>query len=239
MSLLEVRDLSVAYGGIKAVRGVSFTVEMGEIVTILGANGAGKSSTLNGLMGLAPRGAQSTVQFDGTSISKLPTEKISHLGMTLSPEGRRVFSALSVEENLRLGAVAVNGRRDRNTLHEEAFARFPILEERRSQLAGTLSGGEQQQLAIARALMSAPKLLLLDEPSLGLAPQIVEFIFDLIAQLRDAGVTVLLVEQNADQALAIADRAYVLAGGEVRIEGPAAKLRRSAEVAEAYLGIGA
>lgn len=239
MSLLEVRHLSVSYNGIRAVRDVGFTVEPGEIVTILGANGAGKSSTMNALMGLAPRDAGSEIVFDGHSIAKLPTEKISRLGMTLSPEGRRVFSALSVQENLRLGAVALGGRADRAELMDRAFERFPILGERRTQDAGTLSGGEQQQLAIARAMMSSPKLLLLDEPSLGLAPQIVEFIFSLVSELREDGVTVLLVEQNADQALAIADRAYVLASGEMGVEGIASELRDSPEIAEAYLGMGA
>lgn len=238
MSLLEVRNLSVAYNGIRAVRDLNFTVDQGEIVTILGANGAGKSSTMNALMGLAPRDAKSEIIFDGNPIAKLPTERISRLGMTLSPEGRRVFSTLPVEQNLRLGAVALGKRNDRGELMEAAFNRFPILRERRSQDAGTLSGGEQQQLAIARAMMSAPKLLLLDEPSLGLAPQIVEFIFALISELRDEGVTVLLVEQNADQALAIADRGYVLASGEMSFEGPAQELRSSPEIVEAYLGMG-
>ncbi|OJV26939.1 MAG: ABC transporter ATP-binding protein, partial [Actinobacteria bacterium 69-20] len=191
MALLEVDGLTVAYRGIRAVRSFTFEVAEGEIVTILGSNGAGKTSTLNALMGLAPR-EEGVIRFDGTRIDRMPTEKIAKLGMTLTPEGRRVFPALTVGENLTLGAIAGKGRSGVAEARERAFTRFPILAERRRQLAGTLSGGEQQQLAIARSLMSAPRLLLLDEPSLGLAPVIVDFIFELLVGLRDDGVTILL-----------------------------------------------
>lgn len=239
MALLDVTDLTVAYGGIRAVRDLTFHVEEGEIVTILGANGAGKSSTMNALMGLAPKEGNSSVRLAGTSIERLPTEKISRLGMTLTPEGRRVFPQLTIDENLRLGAVSLNHRGNAAELRESALSRFPILAQRRSQLAGTLSGGEQQQLAIARSLMSAPRLLLLDEPSLGLAPQVVDFIFELLKQLNEEGVTILLVEQNVDQALAIADRGYVMASGELQLEGEARQLRASSGIERAYLGLGA
>ncbi|GAB3119640.1 ABC transporter ATP-binding protein [Glaciibacter psychrotolerans] len=237
--MLEVENLSVVYGGIRAVRNLSFHVNEGEVVTILGANGAGKSSTMNAVMGLAPSDPSSSIRFNGTAVEKLPTEKISKLGMTLTPEGRRVFPQLTVEENLRMGAISLGRRGSAAELKESAFTRFPILAQRRTQFAGTLSGGEQQQLAIARSLMSAPRLLLLDEPSLGLAPQVVEFIFDLLKQLSEEGVTILLVEQNVDQALAIADRGYVLASGELQLEGKATDLRASSGIERAYLGLGA
>lgn len=238
MALLEVENLSVSYGGILAVRNFTFHVEEGETVAILGANGAGKSSTMNALMGLAPREG-CRIRFGGRNIERLPTEKIVALGMTLTPEGRRVFPTLTVEENLTLGAIPINGRGKAADRREAALTRFPVLAERRGQLAGTLSGGEQQQLAIARSLMSAPRLLLLDEPSLGLAPLIVDFIFDLLGDLRDDGVTILLVEQNVDQALSIADRGYVLASGELRLHGKGSDLRASSGIERAYLGIGA
>lgn len=238
MALLEVEDLSVSYGGIRAVRGLTFHVDQGEVVAILGANGAGKSSTMNALMGLAPRD-DCQIRLGGVRIDRMPTEKITRLGMTLTPEGRRVFPTLTVEENLALGAIPLRGRGRAAERRESAFQRFPVLADRRGQLAGTLSGGEQQQLAIARSLMSAPRLLLLDEPSLGLAPLIVDFIFDLLGDLRRDGVTILVVEQNVDQALSIADRAYVLAGGEVRLQGKASDLRASSGIERAYLGIGA
>ncbi|HEX9044860.1 MAG TPA: ABC transporter ATP-binding protein [Candidatus Limnocylindrales bacterium] len=238
MPLLSVDGLSVSYGGIRAVRGVSFSVEPGEIVAILGANGAGKSTTLNAVMGLVPKIAGS-IRFDGQEIGTTRPERIVRLGMTLTPEGRHVFSNLSVDENLVLGAIPLRDRSRAEALRRRNFERFPVLAERRRQQAGTLSGGEQQMLAIARSLMSEPRLLLLDEPSLGLAPIVVDRIFDLVQDLRRDGVTVLLVEQNVDQTLSIADRGYVLASGELRLSGSARELRESSGIERAYLGIGA
>lgn len=238
MALLEVKNLSVAYGGVPAVRQLSFEVNAGEIVTILGANGAGKTSTMNSLMGVVAKSTTSEVTFDGARIERMPTEKIAQLGMTLTPEGRRVFPQLTVEENLRLGSVALKGRGNAHDLQNKFFDRFPILKKRRDQHAGLLSGGEQQQLAIARSLMSAPRLLLLDEPSLGLAPQIVEQIFELLEEIRADGVTILLVEQNVDQALAISDRGYVLSAGTCLLDGKASDLRTSSGIERAYLGLG-
>jgi branched-chain amino acid transport system ATP-binding protein len=235
--LLSVENLSVTYGAIRAVRDFSFAVEAGEIVAILGPNGAGKSSTLNAIMGLAPR-TGGAVAFDGHPIHSMRPERIVRLGMTLTPEGRRVFPLLTVDENLLLGAIPLRDRSRAKSLTQEQFERFPILAQRRRQAAGTLSGGEQQQLAIARALMSAPRLLLLDEPSLGLAPRFVDLIFDLVVDLRAGGVTILLVEQNVDRTLSIADRAYVLATGELHSSGHAAELRESSGIERAYLGIG-
>jgi branched-chain amino acid transport system ATP-binding protein len=237
MSLLTVEGLAVSYGAVRAVRDVGLSVEAGEIVTILGANGAGKSSTLNAIMGLVPASAGRVV-FDGQEISGWAPERVVKLGMTLTPEGRRVFPRLTVQENLILGAVARRERAGAAAREAAMLERFPILAQRRGQAAGTLSGGEQQQLAIARSLMSEPRLLLLDEPSLGLAPKFVDLIFDLIIQLREEGVTILLVEQNVDRALAISDRGYVLAGGRVELTGPCAELRASSAVESAYLGMG-
>jgi branched-chain amino acid transport system ATP-binding protein len=238
LALLSVEHLSVTYGAINAVRDVNLSVEAGEIVAILGANGAGKSSTLNAIIGLAPRSGGRIV-FDGREIHAMSTERIVRLGMTLTPEGRHVFPRLTVDENLTLGAIPLRARAKASALREAAFARFPILAQRRGQAAGTLSGGEQQQLAIARSLMSEPRLLLLDEPSLGLAPRYVDLIFDLILDLRREGVTILLVEQNVDRTLSIGDRAFVLATGEIRMSGTAEELRRSSGIERTYLGIGA
>lgn len=237
MPLLSVDRLSVTYDSIRAVRGLSFEVEAGEIVAILGANGAGKSSTLNAIMGLLP-GIAGSVRLDGQEILGARPERIVRLGMTLTPEGRRVFPTLTIEENLLLGAIPLGDRGQASRLRDDAYARFPVLADRRHQAAGTLSGGEQQQLAIARSLMSGPRLLLLDEPSLGLAPRFVDLIFDLILDLRRAGVTILLVEQNVDRTLSIADRGYVLGAGELRLSGPASELRASTGVEREYLGIG-
>jgi branched-chain amino acid transport system ATP-binding protein len=232
--LLEVDDLVVSYGPIRAIERVALTVRAGEIVTVLGSNGAGKTTLLKAIMGLIPISSGS-VRFEAEEISGVPTERLVRKRLTLTPEGRQVFAALSVDENLRMGAVgaAEGSWTDRRA---EMFELFPILSERRKQLAGLLSGGEQQQLAIARSMMSDPTLLLLDEPSLGLAPQIVDRMFDLIAQLRDRGTTILLVEQNTERALDIADRGYVLQNGSVALSGAAAELAESAEVREAYLG---
>ena len=238
MALLAVEHLSVTYGAIRAVRDISLSVEAGEIVAILGSNGAGKSSTLNAIMGLAPKAAGQVV-FDGHEIQALGTERIVKLGMTLTPEGRRVFPKLTVDENLSLGAIPLHERGRAAGLRESMFSRFPILRQRRGQAAGMLSGGEQQQLAIARSLMSEPRLLLLDEPTLGLAPRYVDLIFDLLVDLRGEGVTILLVEQNVDRTLSIGDRAYVLASGELQMSGSAQDLRRSTGIERAYLGIGA
>nr|WP_298689863.1 ABC transporter ATP-binding protein [uncultured Dongia sp.] len=236
MTLLAIKDLVVRYGAIQAVRGVSLSVGKGEIIALLGANGAGKSSVLNACMGLAPK-AGGSIAFDGVPIERETTEAIVRRGMTLTPEGRRVFAALSVLENLEIGAAASAELRRRGRENREAmFELFPRLAERRQQLAGTLSGGEQQMLAIARSLMSQPTLLLLDEPSLGLAPNIVDQIFDLIASLKTRGITVLLVEQNVELSLDIADRAYVLAGGDVVMAGSAQELRASGGLERAYLG---
>lgn len=235
MALLEVNDLAVHYGLIQAVRGIDLTVEAGEIVALLGANGAGKSTTLKAIVGLVPP-AGGIIRFDDERLNGARTEEIVSRGVTLVPEGRRVFPSLTVQENLRLGAASGRNSRPWTEDRNEMFALFPILAERQNQLAGTLSGGQQQQLAIARALMSHPELLLMDEPSLGLAPQIVDTIFELIERLRRRGQTILLVEQNAAAALDIADRVYVLANGTMAMQGTAAELRASGHIAKAYLG---
>ena len=234
-TLLAIEGLTVNYGAIEAVRGIDLTVKRGEIVTLLGANGAGKSSTLNALVGLAPRRAKRMV-FAGTDLSGLPPETIVRRGMTLVPEGRRVFASLTVDENLMLGGAKHTARGNPATVRADMLDHFPILAERLHQKAGSLSGGEQQMLAIGRALMSSPDLLLLDEPSLGLAPQVVDRIFDLIGSLRDRGLTILLVEQNVAQSLEIADRGYVMANGRIELQGSAAELRASPEIQDAYLG---
>jgi branched-chain amino acid transport system ATP-binding protein len=235
--LLAVESLLVRYGPIVAVRDVSLRVEQGEIVALLGANGAGKSSFLNAVAGLVPA-AGGRVRFRGEEIQRLAPERIVKRGLSLTPEGRRVFPRLTVADNLRLGAVPQGDRASVTAARERVFELFPILSERSGQVAGTLSGGQQQMLAIGRSLMAGPKLLLLDEPSLGLAPILVDQIFGLLARLREQGTTILLVEQNVHRALELADRAYVLAGGEIEREGPAAELRASAEIERAYLGIG-
>jgi branched-chain amino acid transport system ATP-binding protein len=236
--LLVVEELLVRYGPITAVRGVSLRVQQGEIVALLGANGAGKSSFLNAVAGLVPV-AGGRVLFRDELVSRLPPERIVARGLGLTPEGRRVFPRLSVDVNLRLGGATQRDRERLRANRERVLELFPVLSDRLSQDAGTLSGGEQQMLAIGRSLMANPSLLMLDEPSLGLAPLIVDRIFELMGRLRDEGTTLLLVEQNVDRALRIADRAYVLKSGEVEAEGPADELRRSADIERAYLGIGA
>ena len=235
--LLRVESLVVRYGPIVAVREVTLRVEQGEIVALLGANGAGKSSFLNAVCGLVPV-AGGRVAFKGEEIQRLPPEQIVKRGLALTPEGRRVFPRLSVADNLRLGAVPQRDRAAAAKARQRVFDLFPVLEERLGQSGGTLSGGQQQMLAIARSLMAGPELLLLDEPSLGLAPMLVGQIFELLGRLREEGTTILLVEQNVHRALEIADRAYVLVSGQVDREGPAAELRASAEIERAYLGIG-
>jgi len=235
--MLSLSGLDVRYGAIQAVRNLDLEVGEGEIVALLGANGAGKSTTLKAVVGLAK--SKGAIAFAGQSIAGRDTEEIVRLGLTMVPEGRRVFPTLTVAENLTLGAATRGDPAAIEYSRTEVETLFPVLAERADQLAGTLSGGQQQQLAIGRALMSAPKLLLLDEPSLGLAPQIVDDIFDLILRLKARGLTILLVEQDAIAALDIADRAYVMANGRIIMSGPAAELRASEQVARAYLGIAA
>lgn len=231
--MLDVTQLRVKYGEAMAVRGVSLSVPQGAIVVLLGANGAGKSSTLNAIMGLVP--AAGGISFEGADLSGLPTEAIVQRGLSLTPEGRRVFPGLTVAENLHLGGAAHASGQALAQRIEAELTRFPILRERYHQKAGLLSGGEQQMLAIARALMPAPRLLLLDEPSLGLAPLIVDQVFDLILSLKARGITILLVEQNAARALEIADHGYVLQTGEIVLAGAGQELAASDLVKQAYL----
>jgi branched-chain amino acid transport system ATP-binding protein len=236
--LLSIRDLRVQFGAVQALKGVSLDVAPGEVVALVGANGAGKSTTLRTISGLsAPRSG--SITFAGRPIGGLPAPQIVRLGISQSPEGRRLFGGLSVAENLRLGACTRSDQDGIARDTERMFTLFPILRERLSQLAGTLSGGEQQQLALARALMAAPKLLLLDEPSLGVAPLLVRHIFVALAELKRQGMTMLLVEQNIALALDLADRAYVLRTGTVALSGTAEELRDSDRVAQAYLGASA
>lgn len=235
MALLEVKDLQVYYGVIQALKGISFEVNEGEIVTLIGANGAGKTTTMQTVIGLIPSKGGSIV-YEGTDITKYPSHKIVAMGMSQVPEGRRIFQELTVYDNLMLGAYLV---KDMNLIKERienVFEQFPILKERRTQIAGTLSGGEQQMLAMSRALMANPKLLMLDEPSMGLSPLLVSQVFDIIKDMNKKGITILLVEQNAEKALEIADRAYVLANGEITHHGTGAELAGSEEIKKAYLG---
>lgn len=234
MALLEVQKLTVNYGPLQAVRGIDLKVEQGQIVALLGANGAGKSSTLKAICGAVPRSG-GTVMIDGKALAKTPHE-IVRQGIALSPEGRQIFGGLSVEDNLKAGAYAARDRQTAVRNRERVFEMFPVLKERLSQQAGTLSGGEQQMLAIGRALMSSPRLLLLDEPSLGLAPLIIESIFEALRTIRQEGTTILIVEQNALMTLELADYAYVLELGAVSMEGPASELIREESLIDAYLG---
>lgn len=235
MSMLEVNDLQVYYGMIHAIKGVSFHVNEGEIIALIGANGAGKTTILHTITGLiASKGGQ--VVFEGKDITKTPAHKIVELGMAHVPEGRRVFAQLSVYQNLKMGAYT---RSDKNEIEESlemVYKRFPRLEERKNQMAGTLSGGEQQMLAMGRALMSKPRIILMDEPSMGLSPILVNEIFDIIQSVSASGTTVLLVEQNAKKALAIADRAYVLETGKISLDGNAKDLLNDDSIKKAYLG---
>ena len=233
--MLELEDLRVRYGAIEAVKGVTITVGDGEIVTLVGANGAGKSTTLRAISGLI-RPARGTIRFQGQRIDGLPAHRIARVGLAHAPEGRRVFARLTVHENLEMGAFARSKGTDLAPDFERVHALFPILEERERQAAGTLSGGEQQMLAIARALMARPKLLMLDEPSMGLAPIVVERIFETIAAINRQGVAVLLVEQNAQMALAVATRGYVLESGEIVLADSGEALLGNPEVRKAYLG---
>ena len=233
-TLLKVDDLHVYYGSIHAIKGVSFTVSEGEIVTLIGANGAGKSTTLNTVAGLLkPRSG--SISFEGRDITGMSASKAVSLGMALCPEGRRIFQQMTVRENLEMGCFTRPPQEIPASL-ENVFSRFPRLKERERQIAGTLSGGEQQMLAMGRALMSRPKLMMLDEPSMGLAPILVGQVFDIIRSLHDAGTTILLVEQNAEMALSIADRAYVLETGKITLSGTGAELAASEQVRKAYLG---
>jgi branched-chain amino acid transport system ATP-binding protein len=235
MSLLQIQDVAVYYGGIQALKGVSLHLEVGELLAIVGANGAGKTTLLRTVSGVL-RARSGSIRFDGRDVTRLPPHAIVGLGIAHSPEGRQLFGGLTVVENLRLGAVQRSDRAAVEHDFEYVFELFPILRERRQQRAGTLSGGEQQMLAIGRALMARPRLLLLDEPSLGLAPLLVERIFDVIARLKSERVTLLLVEQNARMALEVADRAYVMETGRIKLTGSAAELAANPEVERAYLG---
>lgn len=235
MSLLEVKDLSVSFGVIHAVKGISFTIDEGEIVTLIGANGAGKTTTMNAITGVVKSNSGNVI-FNGSSISTMAASEIVKKGISMSPEGRQIFPRMTVKENLELGAYTVKNKEVLKRGIENAYELFPILKEREFQQAGTLSGGEQQMLAVARALMADPKLLLLDEPSLGLAPLIVKDIFNLILKIRDMGTTVLLVEQNARMALSISDRGYVLETGKIVLNGKGKDLMNNPKVIDAYLG---
>ena len=235
MAMLEVNDIQVYYGLIQAIKGISFHVDAGEVISLIGANGAGKTTTLHTITGLLnPK--QGSIIFEGQDITKIPAHKIVSLGMSHVPEGRRVFAQLSVYENLKLGSFT---RSDKDEIEEtlaKVYKRFPRLEERKRQLAGTLSGGEQQMLAMGRALMSKPRIILMDEPSMGLSPILVSEIFDIIREISESGTTVLLVEQNAKKALSISDRAYVLETGKIVLEGKASVLINDESVKKAYLG---
>ena len=235
MALLEVKDLEVYYGVICALKGISLEVNEGEIVSLIGANGAGKTTMMQSVVGLIPKKSGS-VMFNGQDITKTPCHKIVQLGMTQVPEGRRIFQELSVYENLMMGAYTVRDQQRFKSDLDSILDRFPRLKERRNQIAGTLSGGEQQMLAMSRALMSHPKLLMLDEPSMGLAPILVDQIFEIIKELHASGTTILLVEQNAKKALQIADRAYVLENGKITLSGTGVELAQSDDVRKAYLG---
>ena len=235
--MLELADVHVRYGNVRALQGVSLRVETGELVALIGSNGAGKSTTLRTISGLL-RPTQGTITFEGADITNAATDRIVRLGISQCPEGRHIFGRLSVSDNLRLGAVSRSNAGEIAKDLETVFELFPLLKERLGQAGGTLSGGEQQMLAIGRALMSRPRLLLLDEPSLGLAPLMVERIFATIAELKRQGRTILLVEQNVHQALDVADRAYVLETGRVTLDGPADVLRQDPKVEQSYLGVG-
>lgn len=235
MAMLEIKDIEVYYGMIQAIKGISFEVREGEVIALIGANGAGKTTILHTITGLlSPK--RGSVLFEGQDITKIPAHKIVSLGMAHVPEGRRVFADLTVYENLKMGAYT---RKDKAEIDETlvmVYKRFPRLEERKNQLAGTLSGGEQQMLAMGRALMSHPKIILMDEPSMGLSPILVNQIFDIIGEVSKSGTTVLLVEQNAKKALSIADRAYVLETGKIVLEGDAKALMNDDSIKKAYLG---
>ena len=235
MAMLEVKDIEVYYGMIQAIKGISFSVNEGEVIALIGANGAGKTTILHTITGLlSPK--KGSVNFEGQDITKIPAPKIVSLGMAHVPEGRRVFAELSVYENLKMGAYTRKDKKEIEETLEMVYERFPRLRERKNQLAGTLSGGEQQMLAMGRALMSHPKIILMDEPSMGLSPIMVNEIFKIIQDVSKSGTTVLLVEQNAKKALSIADRAYVLETGNIVLEGNAQELMNDDSIKKAYLG---
>ncbi len=235
MSMLKVTDLNVYYGVIHALKGISFEVNQGEVIALIGANGAGKTTILHTITGLLSA-KKGSIEFEGEELTKIPPHKIVSMGMAHVPEGRRIFQQLSVLENLKLGAFT---RKDRDGIASDikmVYERFPRLEERKNQIAGTLSGGEQQMLAMGRALMSKPKIILMDEPSMGLSPLLVTEIFDIIESIKKSGTTVLLVEQNAKKALSVADRAYVLETGKIVLSGNASELLNNDSIKKAYLG---
>ena len=235
MAMLEIKDIEVYYGMIQAIKGISFEVNEGEVIALIGANGAGKTTTLHTITGLlSPK--KGSVIFEGKDITKVPAHKIVSLGIAHVPEGRRVFAELTVYENLKMGAYTRKDKDEIEKTLEMVYKRFPRLEERKNQLAGTLSGGEQQMLAMGRALMSHPKIIVMDEPSMGLSPILVNEIFDIIQEVSKGGTTVLLVEQNAKKALSIADRAYVLETGRIVMEGDAKVLMNDDSIKKAYLG---
>lgn len=235
MAMLEIRDLEVYYGMIQAIKGISFDVNEGEVVALIGANGAGKTTSLHSITGLLPA-KSGTISFNGQDITKVPGYKIVSMGMAHVPEGRRVFSELSVIQNLRMGAYTRKDKTEAANTLNSVYRRFPRLEERKNQMAGTLSGGEQQMLAMGRALMSHPKIILMDEPSMGLSPIFVNEIFNIIKEVSASGTTVLLVEQNAKKALSVADRAYVMETGNIVLDGNAADLLNDDSIRKAYLG---
>lgn len=233
--ILSVQDIHVYYGSIHALKGISLEVNEGEIVTLIGANGAGKSTTMSAVSGLLPL-KSGKIMFKDKEITGMPAENVAPLGIALSPEGRGIFPGLSVEENLRLGAYLIRNKQRLSENYGKVYDLFPRLKERCKQIAGTLSGGEQQMLAVGRALMSDPELLMLDEPSMGLAPNLVEFIFQTIVDINKCGVSILLVEQNANMALQIADRGYVLSVGKITLAGTGKELMMSEDVRKTYLG---
>ena len=233
--MLEIKDIHVYYGAIHAIKGITITVNDGELVSLVGANGAGKTTILHTISGLL-RATSGDILLDGKSLQKVPANNIINLGLAHVPEGRHIFSRMTVEENLRMGAYIINDAKRINDNMEKVFHHFPRLKERARQLGGTLSGGEQQMLATGRALMTDPKILLMDEPSMGLSPILVNEIFTIIEQLHNSGITILLVEQNAKKALAVADRAYVLETGKISMSGSAKELAEDDRVRKAYLG---
>ena len=235
MSMLSIKDLQVYYGAINAIKGISFDVEQGEIIALIGANGAGKTTILHTITGLV-QAKQGSIMFGGKELTKTPAHKIVSMGMAHVPEGRRVFAQLTVFENLMLGAYTRKDKAEISSSLERVFKRFPRLEERRTQPAGTLSGGEQQMLAMGRALMSNPSIILMDEPSMGLSPVLGQEGFDIIRTMHESGITILLVEQNAKMALAISNRAYVLENGRITMSGDASTLLHDDKVRKAYLG---